>query len=329
MIDLTTKYLGFELKNPIIAGSSGLTNSIENLIELEQAGVSAIVLKSLFEEEIRQVLDKDLNRMQRESFIYPETMDFYDNFNDVDDTLTSYLKLITDAKKKLSIPVMASINCVTSEKWPYFSKTLEDAGADAIELNIAILPTDFSRTRTANEKIHFEIINEVMSQVKIPVAVKISYYSSNLSVFIKNLCEEGIKGLVLFNRFYSPDINIEDFEIISSNVFSNPGEITIPLRWVAIMANRVKCDLAATTGIHDGAGVIKQILAGAKAVQIASTLYKNGNQYVTVMLDEIEAWMRRKDYTKLDDFRGKMCQDKATNPAAYERIQFMKHFSGK
>ncbi len=329
MADLSTFYMGLTLKNPIIAASSGLTNSLSDLIELEEAGVSAIVLKSLFEEEIRLELDKDILRMQKENFIYPETIDFYDNIQDNEDTLTNYIKLISEAKRDLSIPIIASINCITSEKWPYFAKTLQESGADGIELNIALLPTDLHRSRTANEKLHFEIIEEVQQHINIPLALKISYFSSNLALFLKNLGDSGINALVLFNRFYSPDINIDDFEVISSNIFSNPGEATIPLRWVALMSGIVKCDLAATTGIHDGYGVIKQLMAGAKAVQVASTLYKNGKRYVSIMRDEIINWMDQHNFNKISDFQGKMSQHNIKTPAAYERIQFMKYYSGK
>jgi len=329
MANLTTSYMGFTLKNPIIAASSGLTNSLNDLIELENAGVSAVVLKSLFEEEIRLEIDKDILRMQKENFIYPEIMDFYDTIQRVEDSLTNYIKLIADAKNKINIPVIASINCITSEKWPYYAKTLQDAGADGIELNIALLPTDLHRSRTANEKLHFEIIEEVKQHINIPIAVKISYFSSNLALFIKHLSETGINSLVLFNRFYSPDININEFEIVSSNIFSSPEESTIPLRWIALMSGPVNCDLAASTGIHDGAGVIKQLLAGAKAVQVASALYKNGKNHIKAMLNEIANWMNVHNYKNITDYIGKMSQDNINNPASFERIQFMKYFSGK
>lgn len=329
MSDLSTTYLGLKLKNPIIAGSSGLTNSIKDLLALEKSGVSAIVLKSLFEEEIRKEMTKEITRMQKETFIYPETIDFYDSFEDVESTLTNYIQLISEAKEKLVIPIIPSINCVTSEKWPYFATTLEEAGADAIELNVSILPSDLHRTRTANEKLHFEIIEEVIDHVSIPVSIKISYFSSNLAGFIKELCEAKVNGIVLFNRFYSPDFDIDSLEVTSANLYSNPNDFTIPLRWISIMSNRTDCDLVASTGIHDGSAIIKQILAGASAVQVVSALYKNGLGHVSSMLDEIQKWMDNKGFKNLNDFKGKMNQDISKNPAAYERIQFMKYFSGK
>ncbi len=328
MADLSTTYMGLKLKNPIIAASSGLTNSVDDIKEFEEKGAAAVVIKSIFEEEIRKSLEKDMNDMNRESFLYPETMDYYDNYAE-DDDLTNHLKLIREAKKAVNIPIIASVNCVSAEKWPYYAEILQDAGADALELNIFILPSDFSRTSEQNEQVYFDVVNEVKKYVKIPVSLKISYYNSDLGNLIQRLSKTDIKGLVLFNRFYSPDIDINNMEVLSTNVFSTPSEISIPLRWVAIMAGRVNCDIAASTGIHDGAGVVKQILAGAKAVQVASAFYKKGKAQVEEMLGDLETWMKEKNYKKLDDFRGLMSQEKAENPAVYERVQFMKYFSGK
>ncbi len=328
MADLTTSYMGLKLRNPIIAASSGLTNSVEDIKEFEENGAGAVVLKSIFEEEIRRELEKDLSSMNMENFLYPETMDYYDNYAE-DDTLTNYLRLIREAKQAVNIPIIASINCVTAEKWPYYAETLQDAGADALELNVFVMPSDFERTSEENEKVYFDIVKEVKKHVKIPVSLKISFYSSSLGAFIQKLSNTGINGLVLFNRFYSPDIDINNFDMLSTNVTSLPSELPISLRWIGIMHNRVGCDLAASTGIHDGAAIIKQILAGANAVQIASAFYKNGKSLIKDMLGDITTWMDQNDFKTLNDFRGKMSQDKAQNPAAYERMQFMKYFSGK
>lgn len=328
MADLTTTYMGLKLRNPIIAASSGLTNSIEDIKRFEEHGAGAIVLKSIFEEEIRRELEKDLGKMSMDSFLYPETMDFYDNYAE-DDSLTTYLRLIREAKKAVRIPIIASINCVSAEKWPYYAETLQDAGADALELNVFVMPSDFDKSSEENEKVYFDIIKEVKKHIQIPISLKISYYSSNLGSFIQNLSNTGINGLVLFNRFYSPDIDINNFEILSTNVLSSPSELAISLRWIGIMHNRVGCDLAASTGIHDGAAIIKQILAGANVVEIASAFYKNGKEIITGMLNDISVWMDQQGFKSLNDFRGKMSQDKTKNPAAYERMQFMKHFAGK
>ncbi len=328
MADLTTTYMGLKLRNPIIAASSGLTNSVEDIKEFEENGAGAVVLKSIFEEEIRRELEKDLGSMNMETFIYPETFDYYDNYAE-DDTLTNYLRLVREAKKAVSIPIIASVNCVSAEKWPYYAETLQDAGADALELNVFVMPSDFEKTSEENEKVYFDVVEEVKKHVKIPIALKISYYSSNLGSFIQKLSNTGIDGLVLFNRFYSPDIDINNLDILSTNVTSSPSELPISLRWIGIMHNRVGCDLAASTGIHDGAAVIKQILAGANAVEVASAFYKKGKGVLKDMLNDLSLWMDEKGFKNITDFRGKMSQDKAKNPAAYERMQFMKHFSGK
>ncbi|MFO7827199.1 MAG: dihydroorotate dehydrogenase-like protein, partial [Bacteroidales bacterium] len=328
MADLSVNYMGLKLRNPIIAASSGLTNSIDDIKEFEEKGAGAIVLKSIFEEEIRLELEKDLASMNMPNFLYPETMDYYDNYAE-DDSLTNYLKLIRESKKAVKIPIIASINCVTAEKWPYYATTLQDAGADALELNIFVMPSDFNKTSQENEKVYFDIVKEVKKHVKIPVALKISYYSANLGAFIQKLSNTDIDAMVLFNRFYSPDIDINNFDVLSSNVLSHPEELPISLRWIAIMSERVSCDLAASTGIHDGAAIIKQLLAGANAVQIASAFYKNGKGIIKNMLDDLTSWMDQKKFNKIDDFRGKLSQEKTQNPAAYERMQFMKYFSGK
>jgi dihydroorotate dehydrogenase (fumarate) len=328
MADLSVNYMGLKLRNPIIAASSGLTNSLNDIIEFEKKGAAAVVIKSIFEEEIRRELEKDLTTMHMESFLYPETMDYYDNYAE-DDSLTNHLKLIREAKKAVKIPIIASINCVTAEKWPYYAETLQDAGADALELNVFVLPSDFNKTSAENEQVYFDIIKEVKKHVKIPIALKISYYSANLGAFIQKLSNTEIDSIVLFNRFYSPDIDINNLEVLSSNVLSHPEELPISLRWIAIMSERVGCDLAASTGIHDGAAIIKQLLAGANAVQIASAFYKNGKGVIENMLDDLSTWMEQKKFKKIDDFRGKLSQEKSQNPAAYERVQFMKYFSGR
>ncbi len=328
MANLETKYMGLSLRNPIIAASSGLTNSVSDIKEFEENGAGAVVIKSVFEEEILLELEKNQSAMNRESFLFPETVDFFDNIAS-DDAYTEHLKLIREAKKEVSIPIIASVNCVSAEKWPAYAQSLQDAGADAIELNVFIMPSDFNRTCDENEKLYFQIIEEVKKYVQIPIALKISYYSSNLGSLIQQLSHSGIDGLVLFNRFYSPDIDINNFELLSSHVLSQPGEIAMPLRWIGIMADRAECDLAASTGIHDGEAVIKQLLAGAKAVQVASTIYKNGKKQIKAMLQDVENWMDQKGYSSLDDFRGKLTQAKTENPAAYYRMQFMKHFAGK
>ncbi len=327
MANLETSWMGLKLKNPIIAGSSGLTNSVENIVELERNGVAAVVLKSLFEE---QIANKVNNTMEQGEFAnyYPEAEDYIRNYTHGND-LSVYLELIRSAKQAVKIPVVASINCVSdSNDWVSFAKKVEDAGADALELNIFILPSDPEKSGEENEKVYFKIIDKVSKVVSIPVAVKISYYFSGLAQFVTKLSWTDIKGIVLFNRFFSPDIDIDKMEVKSSFVFSSPSELAISLRWIAMMSHHVKCELAASTGIHSGEAVIKQLLAGAEVVQIASVLYKKGFSEIGIMNRVLEEWMEKNNFNSLDDFRGKLSIAEYENPAAYERVQFMKHYSG-
>ena len=326
MVDLKTNYMGLELKNPIIVGSSGLTNSVENIIEIEKNGASAVVLKSLFEEQIMQEISKTISQDEHAN-AYPEAADYISNYSK-DTAVGNYIKLIKDAKAAVNIPVIASINCVSSVEWVTFASKIEEAGADALELNVFILPSDPHKTGEENEKVYLDIIQKVQKVVSIPIAIKLSYYFSGLAKTALSLSWTGIKGMVLFNRFFSPDIDIDTFEVKATNVFSTPEELPTSLRWVAMLSSRLHCDVAASTGVHDGKAVIKQLLAGAKAVQISSVLYKNGFGEIKPMLTELEKWMEKHSFNSLNDFVGKMSIKETENPAAYERVQFMKYFSG-
>ncbi len=328
MSNLATTYMGLSLKNPIIASSSSLTDSVEKIVALEKSGVGAVVIKSLFEEEIIIETEDNMNRMQSSGFVYPETLNYFE-YDDMQDMISNYLKLITDAKKSVQIPIIASINCVSATKWPEFAKRIEKAGADAIELNVFVLPTDFDRPAKEIEQVHFDAVSRVTELVNIPVSIKISNYNTTLGSFIKRLSESSAKAVVLFNRSYNPDFDIHTLDYTDSAVLSTPQELAFTLRWIAVMANRVSSDLSASTGIHDGFAAIKAILAGANSVQIASTLYKNGLDQVGVMLRQIEEWMKEKGYSSIDDFRGKLSQEKSHNPAVFERVQFMKFFRGR
>lgn len=326
MVNLESRYLGLTLKNPLIAGSSGLTRSVENIVEMEKNGIGAVVLKSLFEEQIHHsashtlMLDEVANQ-------YPEAEDYIRNYTAENDVST-YLRLIEQAKEAVSIPIIASINCINDEEWMDYAKKIESAGADALELNIAVLPSNPEIEGCDNEKVYFDIARQITEALHIPVSLKLSYYFSGLAKTMINLSWTGIKGLVLFNRFYSPDIDIEHEEVKSSFVFSSPDEIALPLRWIAMLSPFVKCDIAASTGVHDGTALIKLLLAGATTVQITSVLYQKGFREIGSMIDKLESWMDRHNYSSIDAFRGKLSVDKTENPAAYERIQFMKHFSG-
>ncbi len=326
MIDLSTTYMGLKLKNPVIVGSSGLTRNLDNLLTIEEKGAGAVVLKSLFEEQIKLEIRKVFSYEDIQS-AYTEAEDYIRNYSR-SKSIEEYLELVQSAKSKLTIPVIASINCVSADEWPAFAKEIEKAGADALELNVFVVPSDIEKPSEEYEKIYFDIIETVKKQTNLPIALKVSNHFSGLAEILKRLSWTGVKGLVLFNRFFNPDIDIEKFTIKPGNLYSTPDEISTSLRWIAIMADRVQSDLCASTGVHDGAGVVKQLLAGAHAVQICSTLYKNGFDQISHTVKELQYWMEKNNFEKISDFRGKLSFKKTDNPAVFQRVQFMKHFAG-
>lgn len=327
MANLTTLFFGLELKSPVIAASSSMTGNLEQIKKLAEAGAGAVVLKSIFEEEIYQQLQEELS-LRSEMHSDPEYLDYFD-YVIKDETLKKYVKLVADAKKAIDVPVIASVNCVSSGDWTLFAKKLEDAGADAIELNLFVIPSDAGRSSEYNEQFYLETIKKVKEKVSIPVAIKISHYFSNLTKMAITLSETGISGISIFNRFFAPDIDIDKQEVVSAHVLSEPGDYLLPLRWTGILANQLKCDLAATTGIHSAQTAIKFLLAGASAVQVASVLYSEGAEAISAMNKEIAAWMDKNNYRKITDFKGTLSMANAKNAAAFERVQFMKYFGGK
>ena len=326
MTDLSTSYLGLQLTNPIIVGSSGLTDSVEKVIHLEAMGAGAIVLKSLFEEEIIMQMEETIYTMTNRHFVFPETLDYMETI-DKEDILRSYLELISESKKSVGIPIIASINCVSSQKWTYFAKEIEKAGADALELNLFFLPSDNQRGEKEILEATFEIISKVKGSIRIPVALKISAYQSNLIGYVEHIDQAGVEGIVLFNRSWLPDIDINHFLVSSGFVLSSPSDLGNTLRWVSLVSGRVNCDIAASTGVHDGIGLIKLLLAGANACQIVSTLYINDLSQIRKMTDELSKWMITHKFKSIGEFRGRLSQANSGNPAAWERVQFMKNFT--
>lgn len=319
MSHLETTYLGLKLKNPVIVGSSGLTSSIDKIKMIEKNGAGAIVLKSIFEEQIKFEAGKLSNGAESS-----EAWD-YVNYYVKHNTIQEYLNLIKKAKEEIKIPVIASINCVSSKEWTGFAKSIEEVGADAIEINVFVLPNDRNASAEKYENIYFELAEKLKKTITIPFAFKLGSHFSNLVGFVQKL---NVPGVVLFNRFYSPDIDIDTLKFVSSEVFSSPADIRNSLRWVGIMSSQISnMDIAASTGVHDGKAVIKQILAGASAVQVCSTLYKNGIEYLQIILKDIETWMQKHGYENIEDFKGKMSYNMIDDPLVYERSQFMKNFS--
>lgn len=326
MTNISTRFFGLELKSPVIAASSSMTGQLEQIIKLAEAGAGAIVLKSIFEEEIYHELQEELN-LRSDLNSDPEYLDYFD-YVIKDENIRKYLKLIVDAKHRTVVPIVASVNCVTSSDWVLFARKIEEAGADALELNMFICPSDGLKTSENNEQFYFETIHKVLEVVKIPVTIKISHYFSNLSSIVEKLSKTGIAGITIFNRFYSPDIDIQNQSVIVSDVLSSPNDYILPLKWTGILSGQMNCDLAATTGIHSAETAIKFILAGASAVQIASVMYKEGPSVIGHINQEISDWMDQKGYGKLDDFKGSLSQT-TTSAQAWERVQFMKYFGEK
>jgi len=325
MRDLSTKYLGLTLKNPLIAGSCGLTGTVEKIKELTAAGVGAIVLKSLFEEQIEAELRHNLDVYTTD---YPEAYDYVKEYTR-DTAVGEYLDMISDLKRSIDVPVIASLNCVTASEWTSFAKKFEQAGADALEINISLLPSDPRRACSEYEQVYFNVLEKVAGEVTIPVALKMSSYSSSLANLVARLNWTGkVSGFVLFNKYYQPDIDIEKMSLVSAGVLSHPGDITVPLRWVALLSGLVDADFAASTGVHDSHGMVKMLLAGAKAVQVVSTLYQNGPKRVSEILAGLDDWMAGKSFTSIAEFRGRLAYRFNEDQSGFERIQFMKHYAG-
>ncbi len=325
MTALATTYMGIKLRNPLIVASSSLVKSVKNIQEAEKSGAGAVVLKSLFEEQIRsdarKLFDKSDADWHSESYDYLHQMK-------MDFGQREYLELIKQAKQETSIPVIASINCHTTEGWMDYAQLIEESGADAIELNISVMPANPDLKGRDIEEHYFSILDEVKRLTTIPIAVKIGPYFSSMARMAAELVWRGASGLVLFNRFYQFDIDIHQLQIIGGNSFSHPSETSVPLRWIAILSGNIRCDLSASTGIHTAVEAIKHILAGASTVQLCSTLYRNGISFIGTILDDIESWMKDQSLESIDDFRGLLSRRHSENPEKYERRQYIKALIG-
>lgn len=324
MIDLSTNFMGLTLRNPIIIGSSELTNSAERVKILADHGAGAVVLKSLFEEQIIMDIDAERVNNMANSYDYTENyIGYYLKKNSVD----SYLKLISNSKKLVDIPVIASINCVSADQWIDFAVKMQEAGADALEVNMFIMPANANLTGAQIEKIYFDLASKITNAISIPVAFKVSSYFSGMANFFVNLSHTPIKGLVFFNKFYSPAINIETETLTNQPIFSQATDHGQSLRWIGILSDQLECDLVSSTGVYGGNELISSLLVGAKAVQMVSSVYNNGDKVINESLEELSHWMRSKNYKNLNDFRGKLSGKNQKNPMMFERAQFMKYFS--
>ena len=328
MANLETTYLGLKLKNPLVAASSGLTNSVDKIKEMEVAGIGAVVLKSIFEEQINNEVTSMLLKDSQNTG-YPEAEDYIKGYLR-DNTITKHLELLKETKASVNIPVIASVNCISAEEWISFAKDFQEAGADALELNIFYLPTDRNERPGEAEQLYIDVLKKVKKQISIPVAVKFGIHHSNIVGMADKLKANGADSVVMFNRFYEPDIDLDKLELSASEVFSSSNDIRRTLRWIGLVSSIIpKLEIAASTGIHDGAAVLKQLLAGARVVQICSTLYINGVRIIPEMLKEINDFMKKWNFKSIEDFRGRLSYRNIPDPLVYERSQFMKYFSNR
>ncbi len=325
MTDLTTTYLGLELANPIVASSSPLTGSIESLQQLESAGAAAVVLPSLFEEQVEHDLEVAEHETYFGSAISPESNDGYfpslDTYNSGSDR---YLDLLVEAKKALKIPVIASLNGTSDGGWVHYATELQDEGADAIELNVYHVAADPMLRPADVENRYLLLVESVRASIDVPLAVKIGPFFSSTGNMVKQLADAGADGVVLFNRFYQPDIDLDTLDVRPDLVLSSPSEMRLVLRWMAILHGRVDIDLAATTGVHDAEGVVKLILAGADVTMMASALLQHGPEHLATVLADVQRWFTERGYDSIGQARGSVSQTNVPDPSAFERANYMK-----
>lgn len=324
MTDLTTSYLGLKLKNPVVASASPLSEKVETTKKLEDAGVSAVVMYSLFEEQtIHESLELD-HFLFTGSEISPEITSFYPQAGKYTLKPDAYLDTLSKTKKAVSIPVIASLNGVSKGGWISYARKMQDAGADAIELNIYFLPTDVNMTGQDLENAYVDLVAAVKASISIPLAVKLSPYLTSLPNMAKRISAAGAAGLVLFNRFYQPDIDLENLEVLHNLELSTSSELRLPLRWISILYGKVQADLALTSGVHTAQDVLKSMMVGAKVTMLASELLQNGIQRVPAVLADLETWMKEHEYKSIQQMQGSMSQKAVAEPAAYERANYMK-----
>ena len=324
MTDLKTTVAGLSLRNPIIISSSGLTNRAGKNKRLAEAGAGAIVLKSLFEEQIMLEADQ-----LKDPAFYPEASDYLEEYIR-EHKLAEYLTLIKESKKECSIPIIASINCYSDSEWVDFAKQIQEAGADALEINILALQSDVQYTYGSFEQRHIDILRHIKQPVTIPVIMKLGDNLTNPVALIDQLYANGAAAVVLFNRFYQPDINIENMEQVSGEVFSTSADLATPLRWIGIASSVVnKIDYAASGGVANPEAVVKVILAGASAVEVCSAIYQNTNAFIGESTRFLSAWMERKGFNNIAQFKGKLNIKDVQGINTFERTQFLKYFGKK
>lgn len=324
-VDLSTSYLGLKLKNPVMASSSPLTGSIDTLRQLEEAGVSAVVLPSLFEEQIEHEAMEAHRLVEYGAESFAEALGGY--FPELDSYNTGpqlYLDQVREAKAALSIPVIPSLNGTTRGGWVRYAKRMEEAGADALELNVYLIPTDPYATSLDVERRYIDLLSAVVDTVDIPVAIKLGPYFSSLAHVAREFVEAGAAGLVLFNRFYQPDIDLEDLRVLPNIQLSTSAELRLPLRWLAILYGKLRADMAVTGGVHTSDDVLKSLLVGADAVMMASALLQEGPYHAAEVIGGVAAWLEEHEYDSVEQMKGSMSMASAPNPDAFIRSNYMR-----
>ncbi len=324
MVDLTTTYLGLKLKNPLVASPSPLSEKVNNVKRMEEAGVAAVVMYSLFEEQIIHEsleLDYFLNR-GTESFA--EALTYFPDVGKYSLAPDKYIETLEKTKQAVNIPVLGSLNGVSSGGWIEYARKIQDAGADGLELNLYYLPANLNLTSSQLEDNYIKLVSDIRASIKIPMAIKLAPFFTALPNFASRLVDAGADGLVLFNRFYQPDLDLENLEVVPNLVLSNSDELRLPLRWIAILYGKVKADLALTTGVHTSEDAIKALMAGATVAMTTSAVLKRGTQAIVQILEGMEAWMTEHEYISVQQMRGSMSQGAVADPEAFERANYMK-----
>ncbi len=323
-MDLTTRYLGMKLRSPLVVSASPLSEEVDNIRRMEDAGAAAVVMHSLFEEQIRHEKFELHHHLSYTADTFAEALDFFPEPEEFNVGPEEYLEHIRKAKEMVNIPIIGSLNGSSPGGWVEYSRLIEEAGADALELNLYNIPTDVNLTGAELEEQYLKVLQEVKAEVKIPVAVKISPFFTNVANIAKRMVEAGADGLVLFNRFYQPDIDVDELEVKPWILLSTPQAIRLPMRWIAILYGRVETDFAATSGIHKATDVVKMLMVGANVTELCSVLLRYGIDYLRVIEEGLSQWMAEHEYESVEQMRGSMSQLKCPDPSAFERAQYMR-----
>lgn len=323
-MDLATEYMGLKLKNPVIASASPLSETLDGIKRLEDAGAAAVVMYSLFEEQIRRDNDAFDRLLDTGTDSFAESLNYFPAVERDVKGPDEYLELLSKAVKATDIPIIGSLNGVSNEGWTDYARLMQEAGAHAVELNIYFIPTDLEMTPAAVEQRYLDILKAVKACVSIPVAVKLSPFFSAIGNMAKRLSAAGANGLVLFNRFFQPDIDLQRLQVDSRATLSRTEEIRLPLLWIAVLYGQVEASLAASRGVHSSDEIIKYLLAGADVVTVASVLMKNGPEYLKVLLDDVQQWLTAREYGSIEEVRGVMSRSRAANAGAFERVNYIK-----